>query len=882
MAIYHFRVKTIGRAKGARLVAAAAYRSGSSLYDEELGRSFDFTDKPNVVHSEIMAPSPAAKLSWPDQTRLWNAVEAGEKRRDAQLARELVVAIPRELNEEQGVALVRGFVRRTFVDQGMIADINVHWDKGRDGETNPHAHVMLTTRRIVEDGGDVARFGFKVREWNTSPVLMRWRQAWSEDVNAHLARLQIDTRIDHRSNRDRGIGLEPQRRRSLATFGLERRGEPSAEAEIYRQKAHRNGERLIARPTIGLLVLTQQHATFTQDDLARLAHRHSDSKGQFDQVLSALRAAPELIALGHDARGVARYTSLDMLFVEQRLERSAQLMAQTPGHAVSARSLDKALEQGRGEEPALSSEQRDAVEHVVQPHGLSAIVGYAGSGKGVVLGVARQAWEAQGYRVQGAALSGVAAENLQDGAAIASRTLASLEHAWSKGRDLLTARDVLVIDEAGLVGSRQMQAVIEHAQRAGAKVVLVGDVEQLQAIEAGAAFRMITERHGAAEITNVRRQRAPWQAAATQALAVGRVEEALAAYQVADNIRGHADGVAARRAVVEGWAANRQAMPDRSQLILAHSIAEVRALNALARSTLRAQGRLGPDHRVQTAEGERLFAVHDRVIFRRNSGGLGVKNGTAGVITDIHADTLAVRLDGGRGVAIDLATYNHLDHGYATTIHRAQGVTVDHVHLLASALMDRHSAYVALSRHRHGVVLHYGRDQFASQAALAQALGRARPKDMALDYVGAFAARRALNAPSDMRSGPTQTTSRTRSSYNPTSEGALGVAIVNALERYAAVVIDIQHTQRQGHALAPPQRERLDQAAKTIMALWPGAAGHLATTLKKNPGLLSQIGQGRADLAVAALLAQRAKENTAQPQPGWRSSDQRRSADRAR
>ena len=130
----------------------------------------------------------------------------------------------------------------------------------------------------------------------------------------------------------------------------------------------------------------------------------------------------------------------------------------------------------------------------------------------------------------GATLSGIAAESLEAGSAIQSRTIASLEHAWGQGQEGLTPRDVLVIDEAGMVGSRQMERVLSAAGKAGAKVVLVGDPEQLQAIEAGAAFRALAERHGAAEITEVRRQRQEWQRAATKELATGGTDQALGRY----------------------------------------------------------------------------------------------------------------------------------------------------------------------------------------------------------------------------------------------------------------------------------------------------------------------------------------------------------------
>ena len=179
----------------------------------------------------------------------------------------------------------------------------------------------------------------------------------------------------------------------------------------------------------------------------------------------------------------------------------------------------------------LSGEQADALAHVTDGRDLGIVVGHAGTGKSAMLGVAREAWEAAGYEVRGVALSGIAAENLESGSGIASRTIASMEHGWQQGRDLLTTRDVLVIDEAGMVGTRQLERVLSHAAEAGAKVVLVGDLKQLQAIEAGAAFRSIHERHGGAEIGEVRRQREDWQRDATRDLATGRTGDALEAYR---------------------------------------------------------------------------------------------------------------------------------------------------------------------------------------------------------------------------------------------------------------------------------------------------------------------------------------------------------------
>jgi len=145
VAIYHFSAKVISRANGSSAVASAAYRSGSQLFDERLGRSHNFSNKAGVIHSEILAPEGSPER-WQDRSILWNEVEALEKRKDAQLAREVEFAIPRELDQAQGIALARDFVQREFVARGMVADLNVHWDIGPDGEAKPHAHVMLSMR----------------------------------------------------------------------------------------------------------------------------------------------------------------------------------------------------------------------------------------------------------------------------------------------------------------------------------------------------------------------------------------------------------------------------------------------------------------------------------------------------------------------------------------------------------------------------------------------------------------------------------------------------------------------------------------------------------------------------------------------------------------
>lgn len=725
MAIYHFSAKVISRSSGSSAVASAAYRSAERLHDDRLDRSHDFTNKAGVVHSEVMLPDGAPERLG-DRSTLWNEVEATELRKDAQLSREVEFAIPRELDQQQGIELARDFVRTEFVERGMIADLNVHWDYGADGLAKPHAHVMLTMREVNEDG-----FGAKVRDWNRTELISTWRERWAEHVNERLASLDIDARIDHRSLEAQGIDLEPQTKIGAPSLRMG----PVADRLIeHHAIARENGERIIANPDIALDAITMGQATFTRRDLAMFVHRHSDGKDQFDRVMIAVQSSPDLVALGKDGRGNERLTSRDMIEVEVRLERASALISERDGHRVHEQPRQRALAAAERRGLVLSGEQRAAFEHATAGRDLGVVVGYAGTGKSAMLGVAREAWEEAGLSVRGAALSGIAAENLEAGSGIASRTIASLEHQWTQGRDLLTASDVLVIDEAGMIGSRQMERVLSAANEAGAKVVLVGDPQQLQAIEAGAAFRSIAERHGNVEITEIRRQQVDWQRDATRHLATGRTAEALDAYSAIGMVHAAETREAARQELIEGWNRERTADPDRSRIILTHTNDEVRALNGLARGKRREDGALGADVSINAERGTREFATGDRLMFLRNDRELGVKNGSLGTVRSVSAQRMAVLLDDGRSVAFDTRNYAHIDHGYAATIHKSQGVTVDRAHVLATPGMDQHSSYVALSRHRESVSLHYGKDDFTDRDKLARVLSRERAKDMAGDY----------------------------------------------------------------------------------------------------------------------------------------------------
>ncbi|WP_025031731.1 AAA family ATPase, partial [Nitratireductor aquibiodomus] len=358
-------------------------------------------------------------------------------------------------------------------------------------------------------------------------------------------------------------------------------------------------------------------------------------------------------------------------------------------------------------------------------------------GKTTMMKAAREAWELAGYKVVGGALAGKAAEGLEKEAGIPSRTLASWEPGWQQGRRRLDDKTVFVLDEAGMVSSRQMATFVEAVTKAGAKLILVGDAEQLQPIEAGAAFRAIVERTGYAELETIYRQKEAWMRAASLNLARGRVAEALSSYRANGKLIGQPLKADAVETLITDW--NRDYDPEKSTLILAHLRRDVRQLNEMARAKLVERGLVDAGHAFRTEDGPRQFAAGDQIVFLKNEGSLGVKNGLIGKVVEAAPGRIVATIGDGEGahrVAVDQRFYRNLDHGYATTIHKSQGATVDRVKVLASLSLDRHLTYVAMTRHREDMALYFGSRSFHLAGGLEKLLSRKNAKEVTLDYAG--------------------------------------------------------------------------------------------------------------------------------------------------
>jgi Ti-type conjugative transfer relaxase TraA len=768
MTITHFRASIIQGTRGP--VAAAAYRHRASMYDVAAARTWDYAGKDDLVHAELALPEGApawlveraGTMSKAAMSELlWNAAADAEQRYDAQTAREITIALPNELSREENIALVRAFIAGEMTSRGFAVDWVYH-----DKSGNPHVHLMHTLRPLVATGFgrktervlDAA--GVPVRSADGRLVYRRFmgtpddfkalRLSWGDYVNRHYAMAGLAVRIDMRSYAARGIDMIPGRHLGPALSALKARGYPSTALDAFAADAVTREALMRANPEIAVDLTAATLATFIRADLAKTVHTFVESRDVFEGVLAAAMASPQLVPLSGADDAAPRYATQQQIAAEARIIEHVRTLDRrehpAPTVLQSARAMtatEAAMAVPGGPAVSLSAQQRDALQALFRPTALTAVVGLAGTGKSTLLAAANRGWRSAGCTVHGAALAGIATRGLQSASGIPSRTVASWLHAWDNGQHRLGRGDVFVLDEAGMVGTADMARIVAEVERAGAKLVVVGDPAQLQPIAAGAPFRAIIETAGHVTLSDIRRQADPAMRAATTAFARGDMATGLKPYLAFGSVRTVETTDDAISEMVEAYV--RGMGTAGSQIALAYRNADVNRLNLNIRALLRDTEKLEPDALYRTRDGDLGFTSGDRILFLQTGkiGAVQVDNGSLGTVISAATNALSARLDNGTAVAITPDVYNAVAHGYAATIHKSQGATVDTAQVLVTSLLDRHKAYVAFSRHRHALSIYAPQDQLRG-SSLAALLSRSDPHANALG-VGDFRERRGID-----------------------------------------------------------------------------------------------------------------------------------------
>lgn len=451
----------------------------------------------------------------------------------------------------------------------------------------------------------------------------------------------------------------------------------------------------LSTPTTGL---TAKRSTFSRLEMLQgVCDQLPDGApvGRIEWLADDLVLDTRFVPLGPiQRRGVPgrSYTTRELLDIERDVLAHARTQA-AGSHTIAVDDHD--LRRVLHRTPGISDEQRELVTTLARStRGIELVVAAAGTGKTTALATAVDAWRTTDTPIIGTALAGRAVDELATAARIPAFTIASLLGALERGEQF-DIGTIVIVDEAAMVGTRALAALARHVWDVNGKVVLVGDPHQLPAIDAGGLLAGLARRLPIIELVENRRQQAVWEQIALGELRTGDPARALAMYFEHGRVHHAPTRDQLLRQLVDDWWTHR-ADGGESIIIAAHRD-DVRDLNQLARQRMQTDGQLSGSTLIAAG---RQYQTGDEIICLRNNMKLGVRNGTRGVVTSIDAGMLDITTTNGeqRRLPLRYAADGHVDHGYAFTIHKTQGMTARHVHALVDDTAYRELAYTGLSR----------------------------------------------------------------------------------------------------------------------------------------------------------------------------------------
>jgi Ti-type conjugative transfer relaxase TraA len=471
--------------------------------------------------------------------------------------------------------------------------------------------------------------------------------------------------------------------------------------------------------------LTKQRATFTPAQLDSALAKQIKNESERAQFSAQVLARPEIVQLAEKPDGPAvRYSTRTVIEAELHVLRAGAGLAADHSHGIDetrrAAVLKNELFAG------LTAEQERAFRHVTGTAGLALIDGQAGTGKSHTIAAVRAAYEASGRSVIGLAPTNAVAQDMAAEGFGRAATIHSELFALNSGRRQWDAKTVVIVDEAAMIDTKLMAMVTAHTHEARAKLILVGDDRQLSSIDRGGMFGALKDRHGAAALSEVKRQVKLDDRRAAEWMAEGNFADSLKVYDRMGAIHWTRTQGEARAALIAQWAQDSAAQPGKTRFVFAYTNDDVATLNAGLRAVRRQRGELGADAMLETAHGRHNFAPGDRIMFTGTDKKQGITNGRAGTVAAIEGSHVTVTLDGRqpKTITFDAASFDQFRHGYAGTIYKAQGRTLDQTMLYHSEHWRSAASYVALTRHRDTAALFVATNTAKDVKELARQMGR--------------------------------------------------------------------------------------------------------------------------------------------------------------
>jgi len=702
VAIGFARVERVSRSSGKNACCKGAYNARTIVKDDKTNIIYNFIKKGGNVYHEILLPE-GVDQKFKNLPELMNAIEHIERKDNSQLLKEYVLALPDEDNVslEMKKEMIYEFIHKNeWVKEGLAVQIDIH--APHDEEKNWHAHLLVTTRRFTKDG---ARLGAKARD--LEPQVRGGRantyvksndeinigKLWSEIQNNVFKSHGLENRVD-------SIGINPQ----------EHIG-PVRMRSVLNQAIYRNEERHLANIenlSSGKKVIqkvTNHMSVFSRGDLERAVKVVPGNKLRESLVEEALTDKSLIELFDENNKSIGRFTTIDIRDEELKLLRLSGYVGDQKNILVAS-SL-KPIEPNGLNEPndtinklidhakeSLSEEQHLALSHLLLgSSGIRIMRGRAGTGKSHVLGKIVSISQRLGVNVIGLSPTHKAKGELAKCGYEQTDTIKGMLFKLYNGRFELLKNSLLVIDEAGMVGNDDYLELLRVASSFKCNVILAGDERQLSSVQRGGMFEVFSEKFGSTSLLNIKRQDSAWGKSVAMAFSEGAVRTGVGILDTHDRIISSDDKISSMETLLLDWSRSTEELENK--LIIAVKNKDVDALNQGARQHLKAsQYLMGKE----IAVGANYYMKNDRILIKQTNKELGLTNGDLAEIIYVSKERFTIENAQGKEISFDPSKYSGFSYGYATTVFKAQGQSINDVFVLHDGFATIRNSYVALSR----------------------------------------------------------------------------------------------------------------------------------------------------------------------------------------
>lgn len=721
MAIQFARCEYVSRTTGGNACRKAAYNKRDSIKCQQNGNLYYFKQREGNCYHEVLLPD-GADPKFKEASVLWNAVDLFEKRRNSQLCKEFVLALPDnpEITLEDRIELTRRFADKYFVSKGVAAQMDVH--APHDGDKNWHSHLLIATRRFSKDGQTFHTH--KARDLDPEVVKGQvveadvWGEYWRDLQNEYFIEKGLELRVD-------AIGIIPQEH-----LGPVRMRHHMNDALIRANLLKEANEKLAHNPHAILDEITRTRAVFNVGDIAHFCETHLPEEIQgamVSRILNLNRIKP--LYDKETGEQTAYFTTKEVRAEEHKLMRftnSIQEKASFPIH--------DAIKEKICSERSLNPEQLEAFHYATtNDSNLKIIQGRAGVGKSYTLIPIKEAHEHMDYRVIGLAPTNKVARDLGDAGFKEAMTCHSLLFQVKNTRLELDDKTVLMVDEAAMMGTSLLVELTHVAK--DAKLIFTGDERQLPSIDRGGMFEVMADTYESKVISTVIRQEIDWQRQVSEHLSHLQFQEAATLLNEHDRLIWFDTKEESLQGIVNDYARDSLAVPDEKRFVLAQRNVDVDALNTAIREIRKERGEIGEqEYEVETNRGKVCFSIGDRIQFTETDKTQELFNGNFGTLKMVGEIQWAVEMDNSQTILFDPQTYRGLRHGYAGTIYKGQGSNFLYTYSLHDRITNSQNSYVVHTRQIKDMKVYLARELTKDINAFVSQIGQDSRKMASLTF----------------------------------------------------------------------------------------------------------------------------------------------------